>query len=187
MKDKRKNVILVIGASGVGKTTVCKFLTEQSISIKFKHIDLDDYFRRFKKMKVTEYFVKVGYKRFWEESYRYIKRHYDRHIARNKVDSETTLLIDIGAGSIFDHKSIRLTDEFFTLLLTADPEYLFEREKCKNNHKELGYFKFMEFSRERENLYKNCDIKVDVSYLDVKQVADVVYNKIWNFKRGQFY
>jgi shikimate kinase len=193
MRNLKDNVFLVIGASGVGKSTVCRHLSETYPYIlsdekrKYKHIDLDEYFARYKKMKVSEYFNKVGFKKFWEESYKYIKTHYKRHLARKKNNPNTILLIDVGAGSTLDYKSINLTKEFNTILLTADPEYLFEREKCKNNHKELGYFKWMEFSNERNNLYKNCNLKIDVSYLSVAQVSKVVDDKINNFNNGNYF
>lgn len=179
---------LVVGALGVGKTTVCKLLAEKyiipstsspfsSTRKQFRHIDLDGWIARYKKMPVTEYFAKVGYEKFYEESHRVIKMLYKRHMVR--IDNPNLiLLIDVGSGSTFDYRAIELTKEFPSILLTSDPEYIFKREKCKTSHKTLGNYKYWQFSKEKDALYSQCKIKVDVSYLTVEMVAETVSRKI---------
>lgn len=181
---KKRNAFIVIGALGVGKTTVCSNLDKNHIipsSMKkaYKHIDLDGYIAKLKKMPVTEYFGKVGYEKFYEESHKIIKRLYNNHI---KSKTERILLIDVGSGSTFDYKSIALTKEFQSILLTADPEYLYEtRTKCQETHKQLGYYKYWQFGKEKEELYKSCDIKMDVSYLTYHHVSDSLAVKILTY------
>lgn len=184
MSNKKINAFLVIGALGAGKSTVCKYLADtyflHSVNKKqFKHIDLDAHIQKCKKMEVKEYFGKVGYEKFYEESFKYIKTLWNRHVARN---SETVLLIDVGSGSTFDYKSTQLTQLLPSILLTADPEYLFKREKCVTSHKELGYYKFWQFGKEKEQLYSQCKIKIDVSYMTIAQVAYAMCTKIVNFQ-----
>ncbi|MBK7362729.1 MAG: AAA family ATPase [Micavibrio sp.] len=188
-KDKKRNVILVIGAYGVGKTTICKHIAEKYINLSDKkkqyiHIDLDGYIGKLHKMEVKDYFGKVGYEKFYDESYKIICRLYKNH-AKKKINK--TLLIDVGSGSSFDYKSIALTKEFNALLLTADPEYLYDREKCKTSNKELGYYKFWQFGNEKKHLYSQCSIKIDVSFLTVEQIADIVDNKIKSFQNGHYF
>jgi len=190
-----KDVILVIGALGVGKSTVSKYIAENIHSlnrIRYKHIDLDGYIGKLKKMEVKEYFGKVGYEKFYEESAKIISRLYKNHIEKQskiRMDSKkTTLLIDVGSGSTFDYKSVNLTKTYYSILLTADPEYLFEREKCKKSHKQLGYYIFWQFGNfVKKELYGNCTIKIDVSYLSVEQISYIMDCKIKNFQRGNYF
>ena len=180
---------LVVGALGVGKTTICKLLAEKYIvpstmKKQFKHVDLDGYFARYKKMPVTEYFAKVGYEKFYEESHRIIKMLYKRHTVR-KDNPNLILLIDVGSGSTFDYRSIELTRLYKSILLTADPEYLFKREKCKTSHKTLGTYKYWQFSKEKDALYSQCKIKIDVSYLNPDMVAETVSRKITIFNNSK--
>jgi shikimate kinase len=189
-----KDVILVIGALGVGKSTISKYLAENIHSlnrIRYKHIDLDGYIGKLKKMEVKEYFAKVGYEKFYEESAKIISKLYSNHLKKQskiRMDSKkTTLLIDVGSGSTFDYKSVNLTKTYHSILLTADPEYLFYREKCKTSHKELGYYKYWQFGTEKKELYDQCTIKIDVAYLSVEQIAHVMDCKIKNFQRGNYF
>ena len=184
--NKNITAFLVIGALGVGKSTICNELAKNFSSEKnpYIHIDLDAYIGKLKKMEVKEYFGKVGYEKFYEESNKIIRRLYFNHI---KKKSKKILLIDVGSGSTFDYKSISLNRDMASILLTADPEYLFEREKCQTSHKELGYYKFWQFGKEKEQLYSQCKIKIDVAYLNVTQIADIMDNKIKGFQTGRYF
>ena len=59
----RKNNIVILGMTGVGKTTIGKILSK---IIKFKFIDTDNEIERASNLKVHDFFEKYGEKEFRE-------------------------------------------------------------------------------------------------------------------------
>ena len=57
----RKNNIVILGMTGVGKTTIGKILSK---IIKFEFIDIDNEIERASNLKVHDFFEKYGEKEF---------------------------------------------------------------------------------------------------------------------------
>lgn len=183
MKTKDLKVLLIMGAYGVGKSTISSLLVEKYKN-DYVHINLDNYIARKKKMDIKEYMGKVGYEKFYEESKRCIGIIECNKYKRKWIGK--TLLIDIGSGSTFDYRAFELTNSYHSVLLTADPDYIYNtRQKCKESGmRDIGYYKYWQFSKEKDKLYENCSIKFDVAYLTPEQVAEQLNTKIKNFQDG---
>ena len=186
MSNKDFRIFLIMGAFGVGKSTISALLAKTYKN--YRHVDLDEHIAKKKKMGIKEFMGKIGYEKFYEVSERYINEIVIGHKNYKKYCGQT-LLIDVGSGSTFDYRAFDLTNEHYCVLLTADAEYIYEtREKCKKSGmKNLHYYKYWQFGKEKEQLYANCVIKVDVAYLTPEQVAEQLNTKIKNFQDGSFY
>lgn len=183
--NSKISAFLVVGATGVGKSTICEYMTNlNKVGFKYKHIDLDKYIGKRHKTTSQEYFMKHGHEKFYKESYAIIKKLYYNHIQKH---DKTILLIDVGVGSIQNWNSINLTNEFCGILLTADAEYLYYREKCRLFNKDIGSFKYFNFNKEKEIIYNQCKIKIDVSYLEIKSICEVMHEKIRRFMNGVYF
>lgn len=191
-KTTHKDVFLVFGAMGAGKTTVGKYMKENynrhSKINPYDFIELDDYIRKDSGMSVTEYFKTIGYEKFYEHSVmcveNIIENFHKEKLSCMMRDEKpySILLIDIGAGSTFDYRAISLVNNYQSIHLSADSDYLYtNRSKCIETYKEFGYYNYFHFNKERDILYNKCDIKIDVAYLTVQQVAENIDWKIKNY------
>jgi len=171
-----------MGAFGVGKSTISG-LMQTMYKKDYVHIDLDGYIARKKKMEIKEFMGTVGYEKFYDVSKRYIGHIENNRYSRKHINK--TVLVDIGSGSTFDYRAFELTEKYNCILLSADAEYIYKREKCaKSGMKNVHYYKYWQFGKEKEKLYNNCTIKIDVAYLSPQQVAEIMNDKIKNFQDG---
>ena len=66
----RKNNIVILGMTGVGKTTIGKILSK---ILKFKFIDVDYKIEKASNLKVSDFFEKYGEEEFRELEKRFFK------------------------------------------------------------------------------------------------------------------
>lgn len=188
MNTKQFDFFLMYGALGVGKTTVGQILKKV---YKYDFYELDSLISKEVGKPVSEYFNESGMYKFYDKSKETIMALYNtrenlgfHNPENNNVNSSVThpMIIDVGSGSIYDYKAIELIGRFNSILLSADPQYLFEtRDKAKEIYKDLGYYTTWQFTKEKEIIYNSCDIKVDVSYLSPEETAYVLHRKIREF------
>lgn len=186
MNAKQFDFFLMYGALGVGKTTVGQILKK---SFKYDFYELDSLISKEVGKPVSEYFNEAGMYKFYDKSRETIISLYNTREKlgfNNPEYSSITkpIIIDVGSGSIYDYRAIELIGRFNSILLSADPQYLFEtRDKAKEIYKDFGYYTTWQFTKEKEMIYNTCDIKVDVSYLSPEETAYVVHRKIREFMR----
>lgn len=170
-------LFLVVGASAVGKTTVVKKVC--SDYDLFKSYDLDfEISKRFgnKDEEVVNYFQRVGINEFQENAFTIIEE-----VSRVHINDDKIILFDIGAGATYAFKSVELAELYPTVLLTANPKYLWDnRKKARENHNNFNHYKMWQFNLQTM-LHDACEIKIDVAYLDIIQVAESLKNKILNY------
>jgi shikimate kinase len=180
---KSPKVFLLIGASGVGKTTTANHLHANGVN--YTSVDMDaEIVKRFgdPNQEVTDYFQAVGMEAFQENVIEILKGYYGKDWSN---PSREILLVDIGAGSIYGSQWEFFTEEFHTVLLTAYPEYLWNtRTKPAEIHKNFNHFMTWQFNVPKM-LHETCDIVMDVSYLSVKEVADGLDKKITNYIKSK--
>ena len=174
-----ESVVLIMGATAVGKSaTISKF--KELYPTKYVTYELDSYIaNKFAKKNegVVEYFQRVGVVKFHQNSWDCIEE-----IKNTKHKEGNIVLIDVGGGSIFGHHASEYPDKYLCLLLTADPEYLWERQKSKDTHDTLDAYKMWQFDF-KKRMFDKCQIKIDVSYLSVGDVCYLSDVKIANYLR----
>jgi shikimate kinase len=125
-----KNVSLLIGPSGVGKSSVIK---EIAIYKTVEIYKLDDLVKEFsEETSISKYFSRIGNKAFFEKSIQTIE-------GLEKEFSGKQVLIDVGAGSIDWEGCTEIFIKHQLISLTGDKEILYDRVKTralKNGSKE---------------------------------------------------
>lgn len=181
---KQFDFFLMFGALGVGKTTVGSILKDDK-RYEYDFYELDAIISKKVKKPISEYFNEIGMYKFYDVSLMQIERLFQirENLGFNAPNSPAKpMIIDVGSGCIYDYRAKELLSKYNSIVLTADPEYLFNtRNKAQDIYKELGYYKTWQFGNEKQEIYSSCDINVDVSYLDAKQVAEIIHCKLKNF------
>ena len=168
-KHNEKN-ILIIGMTGVGKTTIGRQLSKR---IRSNFFDSDYQIEEFSGLKITEFFSKYGDEEF---------RKLERKIIKKLVEENRKSIISTGAGFFSDNDfNHYILSNTITIFLDAKFETIFERLKgnIKNRPKLFGEnlekkLKFMYTSR-IEN-YKKARIILRVDGLSIHEIVTrIVY------------
>jgi len=174
------HIILIMGPTAAGKSTTIDRL-KASYPNKYTVYELDTYIAN-KLAKpdegVVDYFLRVGGAKFHQDSWDCIEEINNKH-----YDSEQIILIDVGGGSIYGHHAAEFPDKYCCLLLSADPEYLWERQKSKDTHDTLDAYKMWQFDF-KKIMFDKCQIKIDVSYLTIGDVYSLSNTKITNYLKS---
>ena len=176
------DVFLLFGALGAGKTASCSFLRSY---FGYKIIEMDKYLSDKFNTPVTEYFAKEGVVKFYNETLIAIEEIKEQE-SKAMQSMYKSVMIDIGSGSLFDYRAVELAKQNNSVLLTADPSLLYQRNKCKEVYNEFGSYNYWQFMCKRD-VYEACKIKIDVGYLNLEQVAETVYRKIEVYKKEVIY
>ena len=159
---------LLIGPSGVGKSTSLKILaTDNSIEI----YDLDCLIKeKVGASSISKYLTDFGNENFFNKSKAAIENTF-----REKI-----VLIAVGAGSIDFVGGHKWYKEQNTIVLTGNPDIIYERSDRKQFHPTLDGYKSSEFSAVRQRLYNNSKYNIDVTELTPEQVAEKIGTIIMN-------
>ena len=165
------NKFLLLGPSGVGKSSASKIIKLKNNSIIV--YDLDEVIKEHEHVNsISNYFTEIGNEEFFNKS---------KDIIEN-YKSDSTILFVIGAGSIdysLGHKWYRDQN---TISITGDPSIIFERGNRNCFHSSLEDYIRIEFSSERVELYNNAKYIIDVSNMSEQQVANEIMSVIINNK-----
>ncbi|MBC33287.1 MAG: hypothetical protein CMN01_01500 [Rickettsiales bacterium] len=168
-KCDKKN-ILIIGMTGVGKTTVGRQLSKR---IRSNFFDSDNQIEEFSGLKITEFFSKYGEQEF---------RKLERRIIKKLIEENRESIISTGAGFFSDNDfNYYILSNTTTIFLDAKFQTIYERLKgnIKNRPKLFGEnlekkLKFMYTSR-IEN-YKKARIILRVDGLSIHEIVKrIVY------------
>jgi shikimate kinase len=153
---------LLIGPSGVGKSTALKILaTNNFIEI----CDLDCLVKEnVGANSISEYLRDFGNENFFNKSKEVIE----------SIVREKKVLIAVGAGSIDFVDGHQWYKDQNTIVLTGNPEIIYDRSGRQRFHPTIDGYKSSEFSPLRQKLYENSKYIVDVTILTPEQVADKV-------------
>ena len=168
-KHGKKN-ILIIGMTGVGKTTVGRQLSKR---IKLNFFDSDYQIEEFSGLRITEFFSKYGENEF---------RKLERKIIRKLLEENMESIISTGAGFLSNNDfNCYVLSNTTTIFLDAKFETIYERLRgnIKNRPKLYGdnlekKLKFMYTSR-MEN-YKKATITLKIDGLSIYEtVTKIIY------------
>jgi shikimate kinase len=159
---------LLIGPSGVGKSTALKALSaDKSVDI----FDLDELVKRnVGAASLSKYFSEVGNQNFFNKSVDAIE----------SLQIKKTSLIAVGAGSIDYIDGHKWYQNQNTIVLTGNPDIIYNRSDRQRFHPTLDGYKALEFSQPRQSLYSNSKYSIDVTNLNSDQVADKIRDIIKN-------
>ena len=90
----RKNNIVILGMTGVGKTTIGKILSK---ILKFRFIDTDNEIEKASNLKVSDFFEKYGEVEF---------RELEKKIFLKSLQSKDNTIVSTGAGILSDNEII---------------------------------------------------------------------------------
>lgn len=167
----RKNNIVILGMTGVGKTTIGKILSK---ILKFKFIDIDYEIEMASDLKVHDFFEKYGEKEF---------RELERKILLRSLQKKDNTIISTGAGILSEKKIIsEIKKKSISIFLDISMSNLLNRLKhnTRNRPKLRGDLK-----KNLENMYKNritnynqADIKISVNNLTAGDIVSRIIKKL---------
>jgi shikimate kinase len=170
-----KNLVLVIGPSGVGKSALCNHYCKLNSTVQY--FDLDDFIKDYyNEHSLNEFRSRIGEEKFWQVSRESIE------VIRSMPLTGRVKLIDVGAGSIHNPISHSWYQSQVIILLYSEPESLYHRlsEKKKNGRSLSAYMKD-EYSVERLLLYGNTKLKIDISKLSIAEAENLFNEKLEEF------
>lgn len=158
-----KNIYL-IGFMGAGKSTVAKELVA---AVGAKGVEMDQLIEDQQNMPITEIFERYGEKHF-------------RDLETELLESlakEENLVVSCGGGSVLrDENTVLMKENGCIVLLTAEPETIYERVKNSTNRPILNGNMNVEYIRSlmekrRERYESVADIRVATDGKDIKTIC----------------
>ena len=160
---------------GTGKTVVGKQLAR---ILKTKFVDVDKLIEQKQGKKISRIFKEKGEEYFRNCEYEIIK----------EVSGLNNHIISPGGGAILEFENVlNLKKNGIIVCLTATPEIIWERIKKNKNRPLLKVKdplkKIKTLLRFRQSYYKQANIFVETSNLDIKQTAIKILQEIVKYNR----
>lgn len=159
--------IMLIGFMGVGKSSISDCLKKKT---GMKEIDMDAVISQEAGMPITEIFDKFG-----EEHFRGLET-----ALLERLQGEKGCIISCGGGAVLRSRNVEVMREQGTIvLLTAEPETIFERVKSNNSRPVLNGHMNVEYIKElmakRQDAYDSAaDIRISTDGKTIEQIADEI-------------
>ncbi len=158
--------IILIGFMGTGKTSVGKLLAHK---IKKKFIDIDDEIEKNEKLSISDIFNKHGESYFRDKENFYLKKNLEND----------NYIIAAGGGIVVNKKNIPLLKKGLVILLTANPDIIYERIKNEIHRPLLNVpdplKKINELLSKRKPLYeKSADMIIDTTNLKPEEIIEKI-------------
>ena len=150
-------LILLIGPSGVGKTSLGNYASTKLSNCKFDDID-SLIAKENDTEKATEVLNKNGPEIFFQKSVEIVEN------IKNQDDSQL-YLIAVGAGTLESHQSKNWLNNYITISITAPPEEVRVRDPSKSK-RDFQKFKMTEYSPFRLSLYQSANFNFPVDGLN---------------------
>lgn len=166
-----KNIVL-IGMSGVGKSTIGKALAEE---LKLAFLDTDTYIEKIENKKINNIFKENG-----ENYFRTLEAKIIEEISKN-----TNLVISTGGGVILNKKNMDFLKKNGTIVfLEASIEYIADNITKSNEERPL-LNKQNTLLKDIENLYsKRKDLYIEYGeynvFVENKKIQQIVYEILTN-------
>ncbi|ATW24004.1 shikimate kinase [Candidatus Formimonas warabiya] len=161
-----QNVVL-IGLMGTGKSAVGRVVARL---LHYEFVDTDQMVEEVTGLPIKEIFRKYGETRFRSEE----------ALAISKIADKENMVIATGGGALIGPRNVELLKrKGYFVLLTADPEVIFERVSRKNNRPLLARGRNLEYIKQllqdRGPCYSQCaDLIIDTSRLDIADAAEKI-------------
>ncbi|HWB26301.1 MAG TPA: AAA family ATPase [Chitinophagaceae bacterium] len=161
------NIILLIGPSGVGKSSALKALKLENV-LTFK---LDDLVAGYNgEPSVSKYFLRIGNETFFHKSIEAIEKLIESNPGEN-------ILVDVGAGSFDWEGSVETFLNYRVIALSGDTKILYDRikkralEKGTEEQRTLEEYASSEFKTHKRALYEKAAFQIDSTKLTIAEVA----------------
>lgn len=173
----RKNNIVMLGMTGVGKTTIGKFLSKV---IKAKFIDIDYEIEKESNLKVYDFFSRYGENEF---------RKLEKKVFLKSLSNTNKSVISTGAGILSDNEIISsIQTNSLSIFLDIKISNLVER--LKYNLKNRPKLKKKNLKENLEIMYKRrisgynqANIKITVDGLSAADVVSRIVKKLNNYDK----
>ena len=173
----RKNNIVMLGMTGVGKTTIGKILSKV---IKAKFIDIDYEIEKASSLKVYDFFGQYGENEF---------RKLEKKVLMKSLSNTNKSVISTGAGILSDNEIISsIRTNSFSIFLDIKISNLVER--LKYNLKNRPKLKKRNLKENLEIMYKTrisgynqANIKITVDGLSATDVVSRIVKKLNNYDK----
>lgn len=163
--------ILLIGPSGVGKSTASEILESQ---YGIKVYDLDKVLKeKIGGASLSSHLGQIGDSKFFDFS--------KDAIESLSSQAKSDILIVIGAGSINYPLSHKWYSNQNLIALKGSPEVIYDRGERQVHHPQLESFVRTEYNTDRLKLYESAKETIDVTHLSPQEVADELLNKIKHY------
>jgi len=170
--------IVLIGFMGAGKTVVGKRLAGL---LKTRFIDVDELIEQKEKKRISDIFKEKG-----EEYFRRCESEMIAYVAL-----KDNCIISPGGGAILRRENlVQLQKKGVLIYLIASPHLIYQRIKGDRSRPLLQVNRPQERIKkllaQREPYYRQADIYIDTSNLDVQETAQRILEEIVRFKgRGR--
>tara|TARA_Y100000589_G_scaffold297906_1_gene306005 strand:- start:1359 stop:1901 length:543 start_codon:yes stop_codon:yes gene_type:complete len=164
----RKNNIVLVGMTGVGKTTIGKLLSKK---LDFAFIDIDWEIEKATNHKISDFFEKYGENEF---------RKIEKKIFFKNLFNQGVTVISTGAGIINDDEiKSSIKNNCISIFLDIDINLLIKR--LQKNSRNRPMLRIGNLEKNLYDMYKNrkqnyeaSDIKISVSELPVNSVVNKI-------------
>ncbi len=162
--------LVIIGFMGTGKSSIGKILAQK---LNYEFIDTDQLIETERHQKITQIFLEEG-----EAFFRSLE---------NKLAGELSGLdqkvIATGGGWVLNPENLQLSRvNGYIISLTAKPEIIYERIKHETHRPLLAsedpLAKIKEIMSQRESLYRNGDLVMDISLGTPEQIAERIIKEL---------
>ena len=173
----RKNNIVMLGMTGVGKTTIGKILSKV---IKAKFIDIDYEIEKASNLKVYDFFSQYGENEF---------RKLEKKVFLKSLSNTNKSVISTGAGILSDNEIISsIQTNSLSIFLDIKISNLVER--LKYNLKNRPKLKKKNLKENLETMYKSrisgynqANLKITVDGLSAADVVSRIVKKLNNYDK----
>ncbi len=163
--------IMLIGFMGVGKSSISNCLRKKT---GMKEIDMDAVISKEAEMPITEIFEKFGEEHFRELETSLLER----------LQEKTGCIISCGGGTVLRKHNVELMKKQGRIvLLTAEPETIYERVKNNNSRPVLNGNMNVEYIRDlmakRQEAYDSAaDIRISTDGKSLDQIANEIVSAL---------
>jgi shikimate kinase len=173
-----KKKIVLVGMTGVGKTTVGKILSK---ILRKKFIDIDYEIEKSSGLKIHDFFESYG-----EEQFRRV----EKKVLEKILDVNENFIISTGAGVLEDIESLEnIKKKAISIYLDIKISNLVDRlsSNIRNRPKlKTGNLKenLMGMYNLRQKNYNSADIKITVDGLSLPDIVKRIINKLQNHEKN---
>ncbi len=172
--------IVLTGFMGTGKSTVGRLLAKE---LGLKLVDLDELIEKEAGMAVKDIFKAHGEARFREMETQVIRKLSSGLFGQN-------LVISTGGGAVVNTANRGLLRDWGTLVcLKASVEEIIKRVGDRADRPLLASGDkreaILKLLKERDEAYRDCDLSIDTTSMDARQVAEVIKSFIQNVEKNR--
>ena len=174
----KKNNIVLVGMTGVGKTTIGKILSKTT---NFYFIDVDYEIEKASNMKIADFFIKYS-----EKEFRDVEK---KILVRNLLNKNNTV-ISTGGGILGDTEIIEyIKDESISIFLDINLKILIKRLKKNFRNRPLltsGNLEktLTQMYKDRIEKYNKADIKILVDGLSINEIISKIICKLNGYEKN---